>query len=172
VCAANKSLSINAAAMRLGVSRWQVWQMIADGRLDVEPSSRGGRVVTRVCLPDLDPLRADEPLPKSQTERLQEQVDKLSHTVQYLSALLTELAQECVTLRENARREPAAPRRQAERPAIPHGITARPNPMTHPAAALGFSAVPSREQALAPIEALLQDRARRAGWWPRQRRVG
>jgi hypothetical protein len=49
---------------------------------------------------------------------------------------------------------------------IPVGITARPNPMTHPETVISSWRLVSREEALAPIREAL-DPARRQPWWQR-----
>lgn len=87
VNASDGTISVAAAAGQLGVSRTAIWWMIADGDIDAERRERGGRLQTRVRLPEADPARPEEPA-KSRTARLQEQVDELSHTVARLSDLL------------------------------------------------------------------------------------
>ncbi len=80
-------LSVTAAARRLGVSRWTIWRMIADGELDAETVTQGGRVITRVRLPEPPPDNAAV-TPRSRTAQLQEQVDRLTKTLERLTALL------------------------------------------------------------------------------------
>src|SRR5262249_53328513 len=48
-------LSIHAAAARLGLSRWQVWQRLAEGRLTLEYRVWRGRLVPAVRLPNVAP---------------------------------------------------------------------------------------------------------------------
>jgi uncharacterized coiled-coil protein SlyX len=153
-------LSIQAASTRLGVSRWRVWQMIADGTLDVEPRHWHGKLVPGVRVnPDQTLDRAN-----SRIAQLQEQVDKLAHTVRFLAALVTELSQERIAAREQA--PPVSRSTPLQTPeVIPYGITARPNPMTAPLSALEPVKVPTREEALAEISSLFQPP--RKGWWPR-----
>lgn len=211
-------LTIQAAAKRLGVSRWRVWQMVADGALDVQPLRVAGQTVTRVRIPPSDALDADSDaltLPPSRTSRLTAQVDKLAHTLQFLSAMVTELSQENARLRDELKAargaQPTAtvdsvapldplryessiaasppsqswltePPQDTERARateplvhmiavspvsiydVPVGITARPNPMTHPASAIRRSPEPDRDQLFAPVQELFSARDRR-GWW-------
>lgn len=211
-------LTIQAAAKRLGVSRWRVWQLVADGAVDVQPVRVADQTVTRVRLPaavnaatDADPPT----LPPTRSAQLAAQVDKLAHTLQFLSAMVTELSHENARLRDELKAargshptatvEPVAPldplryesaaavaprhqpsvpsgpqdaeRSQAPKPVVqmievsplsaydvPVGITARPNPMTHPASAIRRTAEPDRDQLFAPVQELFSARDRR-GWW-------
>jgi hypothetical protein len=222
----NETLSITAAAEQLGVSRWSVWRMIADGDLDAESDMRGSRVTTRVQLPEYS---SDDPAgspPRSRTARLQERVDRLTHSVECLSEMLLHAERERAELRMELERQyqralhqapalsprlsappamehterpapvsspapvyrsepaarPAAPRMpepvsepEPEPPAfssLPHGITARPNPMTHPATT--FSAVrgPAGEELLQPVRHLFKRDEQRRPWWQKFPVVG
>jgi hypothetical protein len=221
----NDTLSITAAAEQLGVSRWSVWRMIADGDLDAESDMRGRRVTTRVQLPEYS---NDDPAgspPRSRTARLQERVDRLTHSVECLSEMLLHAERERAELRSELERqyqralqqapaptvrlaapratehtersaptpeptpvyrsEPAprpaprapepAPELEPEPPALsslPHGITARPNPMTHPATT--FSAVrgPAGEELLQPVRHLFKRDEQRRPWWQKFPVVG
>lgn len=184
-------LSVTAAARRLGVSRWTIWRMIADGELDAETVTQGGRVITRVRLPEPPPDNAAVP-PRSRTAQLQEQVDRLTKTLERLTALLQEANRDRAALQEALRQrrgeastapaEADAPREAAtahlpERPApvavqpgTPPGLGRilgglRPNPMTHPASELPRSRPMRREELLEPVRELF--RARRRTWWQR-----
>jgi len=156
---ADDLLSVQAAANRLGVSRWRVWQMIADGTLDVEPRPWHGRLVPGVRVTPEQPVGGGP----SRMAQLQEQVERLSHTVRFLAALVTELSQDRIAARQKEDSLPPAPQASpGER--VPFGITARPNPMTHPLSALEPVHVPSREEALAPTRSLFTRPTRRT-WW-------
>jgi excisionase family DNA binding protein len=184
-------LSVAAAARRLGVSRWTIWRMIADGELDAETVTQGGRVITRVRLPEPPPDNAAAP-PRSRTAQLQEQVDRLTKTLERLTALLQEANRDRAALQEALRQrrgevdsgptEAGAPRGAAtahlpERsvpvavpPGTPPGLGRilgglRPNPMTHPASELPRSRPMRREELLEPVRELF--RARRRTWWQR-----
>lgn len=184
-------LSVTAAARRLGVSRWTIWRMIADGELDAETVTQGGRVITRVRLPEPPPDNAAV-TPRSRTAQLQEQVDRLTKTLERLTALLQEANRDRAALQEALRQrrgevstapaEADAPREAAtahlpERPApvavqpgTPPGLGRilgglRPNPMTHPASELPRSRPMRREELLEPVRELF--RARRRTWWQR-----
>lgn len=104
------TLSVAAVAEQLGISRWSVWRMIAEGELEVEQATRGRKVYTRVLLPLPEP-RAENaaPTPRSRTARLQDRVDRLTHTVEYLSAMLFEAERERTELREIAEKQPVTP---------------------------------------------------------------
>ena len=54
-----------------------------------------------------------------------------------------------------------------DNPVVPYGITARPNPMTHPLTPLNSAVIPenNRDDALAGVRALFA--ARRRPWWQR-----
>lgn len=184
-------LSVTAAARWLGVSRWTIWRMIADGELDAETVTQGGRVITRVRLPEPPPDNAAV-TPRSRTAQLQEQVDRLTKTLERLTALLQEANRDRAALQEALRQrrgevstapaEADAPREAAtahlpERPApvavqpgTPPGLGRilgglRPNPMTHPASELPRSRPMRREELLEPVRELF--RARRRTWWQR-----
>lgn len=184
-------LSVTAAARRLGVSRWTIWRMIADGELDAETVTQGGRVITLVRLPPPPPDHATAP-PRSRTAQLQEQVDRLTKTLERLTALLQEANRDRAALQEALRQrqgevsaspiEDSSPRRVAtahppEQPvpvAVQPGVPPklgrilgglRPNPMTHPASELPRSRPMRREELLEPVRELF--RARRRTWWQR-----
>ncbi len=183
-------LSVTEAARRLGVSRWTVWRMIADGELDAETIMRGGRVLTRVRLPQPLPDDAGAP-PRSRTAQLQEQVDRLTKTLERLTTLLQEANRDRAALQEALRRRegeadagageaellrplvppvPPTASPQTERPSTPPGLGRilgglRPNPMTHPASALPRSRPMRREELLEPVRELF--RTRRRTWWQR-----
>jgi excisionase family DNA binding protein len=95
------TLSIGAAAERLGVYRWTVWRMIAEGELDAESTNRGRRLLTRVQLPQPS---EDDPSPRSRTARLQERVDRLTHSVECLSEMLLKAERERAELRNELER--------------------------------------------------------------------
>lgn len=234
------ALSIAAAAARLGVSRWAVMRMIAEGELDAEQVHRQGRMITRVQLPRPSPDDAEGSQPRSRTSRLQEQVDLLSQAVDRLTAMLAESDRQRVQLQDLlhqqvARRAPAHPltpaptppeievrahlqaahaarqevdgaapaartpstaapalsgearwerearraqrgsrpvRRDPEPTVIevenlpPVGITARPNPMTHPTPKVVMAPSPSRDELLEPVRSLFTRESRRS-WWQR-----
>ncbi len=163
------TVSITAAARRLGVSRSAIWRMIAAGDLDAETIRRGGREVTRVRLPEALP---GCPIPRSRTAQLQEQVDRLTQTVQHLSILLAEAERDRSARRIEQRQRiattPRLPRPTTPEPAdepFPPGITARPNPMTHPATELRSCRSASRDDLLEPVRELFRREPRhRAGW--------
>lgn len=184
-------LSVTAAARQLGVSRWTIWRMIADGQLDAETVKYGGRVLTRVRLPQM-PAGDTGVLPRSRTAQLQEQVDRLTKTLERLTTLLQEANRDRAALQAALRRhegeasagpqerEPArssdlaapAPPSTAE-PAPPSAPPRlgrilgglRPNPMTHPASELPRSRPMRREELLEPVRELF--RTRRRAWWQR-----
>lgn len=199
-----ESLSVTAAATRLGVSRTTVWRMIAEGTLDAEHVIWNGRTVTRVLLPAAGTGASGE-LPPSRTARLQAQVDRLTQSVDRLSALLAESERQQMelvrdlrelSLRAGAarnalngvvREEPVAhadlPQPRA-RPAIadrtiradllpPPGITARPNPMTHPVEVIArhiahpSGPAPTREELLEPVRSLFTRERGGRTWWRR-----
>jgi excisionase family DNA binding protein len=268
----DETLSVTAAAEQLGVSRWTVWRMIAEGNLDAENAMRGSRVVTRVQLPIPCEDEPEGSPPRSRTARLQERVDRLTHSVECLSEMLLQAERERVELREELERQAAAGRSRvlasrrvvaeppfpaavhpfAPAPAIaaprepeplvagdrlipavrarsdepsvrlgpspaplhsdvkavvapaenkreavplrvvsesgglkgeglmldvfglaapvadepfPPGITARPNPMTHPTSAFKPSRGPSGEELLQPVRHLFKREERRRSWW-------
>lgn len=180
---AGTSLSVSAVARRLGISRSMVWRMIADGYLDAESVRQGRRLVTRVEVPEVWPNDPPGSPARSRTMRLQEQVDRLTELVEELTARLVEARRDQEALMAALRRSVSenGPDREAEAeekvhpPAMPGaevgpfpaGITARPNPMTHPASVISSWRFASREEALAPLRALLQPETRRGPWWQR-----
>lgn len=183
-------LSVTAAARQLGVSRWTVWRMIADGELDAETITCRGRTLTRVRLPHL-PAGGTAALPRSRTAQLQEQVDRLTKTLERLTTLLQEANRDRAVLQEALRRHgseatpgatqaPSAaagppapaipPPPEPARPPTAPGLGRilgglRPNPMTHPAAELPRSRPMRREELLEPVRELF--RTRRRTWWQR-----
>jgi excisionase family DNA binding protein len=184
-----EALTVADAARRLGVSRSTIWRMIAAGELDAEHLQRGRRLLTRVLIPD--GAGAGAALPRSRTAQLQEQVVTLSRTVDQLSGLLAQreperpYASAAPATGEERPRPPAHIPPRARRPAdtstgvpaaflhpitdddgpVPAGITARPNPMTHPATLFRPSCVGNRDEALAPERELFK--GRRRVWWYR-----
>lgn len=224
----DETLSITAAAEQLGVSRWSVWRMIADGDLDAESTIRGSRISTRVQLPQLSSEDPDGSPPRSRTARLQERVDRLTHSVECLSEMLLHAERERAELRAELERQyqrslhpapavsahisapsalehaerptplpepppiyrsepaarPSAPAPRAPEPErefepepapitiAPQRITARPNPMTHPATT--FSAVrgPAGEELLQPVRHLFKRDEQRRSWWQKFPVVG
>jgi hypothetical protein len=168
-----------------------VWRMIADGYLDAVSVRRGHRLVTRVEVPSVLPDEPPGTPARSRTMRLQEQVDALTRTVETLTAQLIESESEQqhlrhqlhLHIREAAARStlPPAPEGVEIEPdtdghgmtvipppnPIPHGITARPNPMTHPETVISSWRLLSREEALAPVRAALDPAQRRHPWWHR-----
>jgi excisionase family DNA binding protein len=186
------TLSVTAVARRLGVSRSMVWRMIADGYLDAVSVRRGHRLVTRVEVPAVLPDEPPGTPARSRTMRLQDQVDALTQTVETLTAQLIEAETEQQHLRQELHRRlrdavaarptlPPAPEGVEIEPdtdghgmtvipppnPIPHGITARPNPMTHPETVISSWRLLSREEALAPLRAALDPAQRRHPWWQR-----
>lgn len=184
------TLSVTAVARRLGVSRSMVWRMIADGYLDAASVRRGHRLVTRVEVPAVLPDEPPGTPARSRTMRLQDQVDALTQTVETLTARLIEAEAEQHHLRQQLHRRPReasmihstlppAPEGVEIEPdvdghgltvipppnPIPHGITARPNPMTHPEEVISSWRLLSREEALAPLRAALDPAQRRHAWW-------
>lgn len=165
------TLSISAVAKRLNVSRSMVWKMIADGFLDAESFMRGGRLYTRVHVPVTLPHEPPNARAKSKTLRLQEQLDQLMQRVDEMTQRLIEVERDRSRLRETVVRlsftpPPGTASMPAEQPdRFPRGIASRPNPMTHPLSELGPIAVPSRDEVLAPIRALLEAEARRGPLW-------
>lgn len=183
-------LSVTAAARRLGVSRWTVWRMIAEGALDAETITWHGRTVTRVRLPAL-PAGDNAALPRSRTAQLQEQVDRLTKTLERLTTLLQEANRDRAALQAALRRHegeadpdtphtparaivplappvPPLPEREeaATAPALGRVLGGlRPNPMTHPVSQLPRSRPMHREELLEPVRELF--RARRRTWWQR-----
>lgn len=122
-----ETLSITAAAERLGVSRWTVWRMIAEGELDAESALRGKRIVTRVQLPQPS---EDDPTPRSRTARLQERVDRLTHSIECLSEMLLQAERERAELRQELARRQAqpVPRPQPQPEPLPPGEPLTPTP--------------------------------------------
>lgn len=186
------TLSVTAVARRLGVSRSMVWRMIADGYLDAASVRRGHRLVTRVEVPSVLPDEPPGTPARSRTMRLQDQVDALTQTVEALTAQLIEAETEQHHLRQELHRRlrgalsvppmlPPAPDGVEIEPdvdghgltviparnLIPHGITARPNPMTHPETVISSWRLLSREEALASVRAALDPAHRRNAWWQR-----
>jgi excisionase family DNA binding protein len=173
-------LSISAVAKRLGVSRSMVWRMIADGYLDAESVQLGRRLITRVEIPSVLPSEPSGTPARSRTMRLQEQVDQLTEMVEVLTERLVEARQEQGALLAELRRsvlcaEAVLPdgdevefsaAQQPTADPFPAGVTARPNPMTHPATVFNSWRLTSREEALAPLRALLQPESR-GPWWQR-----
>ncbi len=181
------TLSVTAVAKLLGVSRTAVWRMIADGELDAESIRQGHRLMTRVRLPHVAPDDPEDAPPRSQMSRLQEQLDRLTQSVQYLSAMLVEAERERARLRAELTRprpepEPAAQpvatrpeppsvvwsapvRPVAEPDPFPVGITARPNPMTHPGTGRREPHATTRDELLEPVRTLFKPRRR--NWWNR-----
>lgn len=192
------TLSVSAVAKLLGVSRTAVWRMIADGELDAESIRQGHRLVTRVRLPHVVPEDPEGAPPRSQMSRLQEQLDRLTQSVHYLTAMLAESERERARLQAELARpqpepapRPASPRREpppSPRPAAPHperppvtsatparpvdepepfpvGITARPNPMTHPCNGRRDPYSAARDELLEPVRVLFKPRRRT--WWNR-----
>lgn len=179
-------LSVDAVAKLLGVPRSAVWRLIADGELDAETVRLGRRLITRVQMPQPSPEEPEGP-PRSRTARLQEQVDRLTHAVDRLSMMVVE--QERERARAAAAQAPAqkpAPASQPEpvrvhRPPaaratplpvavsvpFPAGITARPNPMTHPLDGPEPAHAAIRDDLLEPVRALFKTEAGRRAWWQR-----
>ena len=245
-----ETLSVTAAARRLGVSRGAVWRMIADGELDAESVPYRGRMVTYVQVPLSLIENPQGPAPMSRTARLQEQVDQLASTVDRLSAMLIAAERERVRMREmlesgDAESDQSAPAEQPERfqqfewvpPAVeretrqtdwvpfavereswhperippsaeqetwqadwtpspqdeceawqaapatvpqwtdddidlapepfPTGITARPNPMTHPLSCVHPAVDRPRDEVLDPVRELFLRHGRQRPWWRR-----
>ena len=187
---ADGTLSVTAVARRLGVSRSMVWRMIADGYLDAVSVRRGHRLVTRVEVPTVLPDEPPGTPARSRTMRLQDQVDALTQKVETLTTKLIEAEAEQQHLRRQLQRRlreangsqpvlPPTPEGVEIEPdvdghgmtvipppnPIPHGITARPNPMTHPEEVISSWRLLSREEALAPIRAALDPAQRRHAWW-------
>jgi excisionase family DNA binding protein len=163
-------LSMTAAAKRLGVSRTTVWRMIAEGELDAEHVQGGRRRYTLVALPVACPDDPPGAPPRSRTARLQEQVERLSAAVQSLSALLAEAERRARAADVPRPRFAVWPHPSSGTTAlsrIPAGITARPNPMTHPATEWRPLPSPSREDLLEPLRDLFRERSRPRGWWRR-----
>jgi Tfp pilus assembly protein FimV len=156
--------------------------MIADGELDAETVQHGGRVVTRVRLPQI-PAGDAGALPRSRTAQLQEQVDRLTKTLERLTTLLQEANRDRAALQAALRRHEGAASAGAREAAPAPPFTAepaqpsapprfgrilgglRPNPMTHPASELPRSRPMRREELLEPVRELF--RTRRRAWWQR-----
>jgi excisionase family DNA binding protein len=171
----DETLSVTAVAKRLGISRSMVWRMIADGYLDAESVRHGRRLLTRVEAPRVLPGDPPGSPARSRTMRLQAQVDRLTQAIEVLTDRLIEAEREHAQLREELQQvtspapagaqPPVAPEVAAD--PFPAGITARPNPMTHPATVLPPARALSRDEALAPLRALFEPESRRGAWWQR-----
>src|SRR5215208_842134 len=180
-------LSIQAAAARLGVSRWRVWQLIADGALAVQSRRWQGRLLPGVILPTLAPGQPLDEVPDS-PKALRRQIERLSRSVEMLAALVTELSYEQMNARPptvpappeeavpsfapiapDTHSGPDVPRGDEAGPSEPAAVAAVPrsNPMTTPAEALTLASIPSRDEVLAPVRELFRRPASRS-WWQRR----
>ena len=157
----DETLSIDAAAERLGVSRWTVWRMVADGDLDTQKVDWHGRLTTRVTLPIGQAGYSTASLPRSRTAVLQEQVDRLSFAVERLSEALLEAERRVEPA--PALVAPAPPRARPPRPPVTDYVA--PTPRAQRVVIVDVK--PSREEMLAPVRALFEQRGQRPTWWRR-----
>lgn len=96
--------------------------------------------------------------------QIQSQLAALTRTVERMGRALEQMEGD---YRAAGPARVARPRDTDNGPVVPYGITARPNPMTHPLTPLNSAVIPenNREDALASVRALFA--TRRRPWWQR-----